>query len=659
MNLKSRLTIIFSLLTAVILLISSFVGYYYAKDLVINGMQEEMKANAGSHVNKLDGWLIGKAKILEITVGTLQSMAGDAEITVPMITGYKTVDKELSDVYFGSAEGKMVDGSGWTPPADYDPRARSWYKAAQQQGKLVFTDPYLDLVTKQMAVSVAMPLKNAAGQIRGIVAGDILLQTIVESIKNINLHGEGYAFLFDAKGLMLAHPDVELVSKNIFEEEKLKSLSAVVTNVLGKEQGFTKYNDNGKELLMVYRQVPSTGWTLGISVPEEVVYKPLATLKWLFALVAISAVLVVVAVTFVIVRRITKPVERLAGQVSMVAGGDLTVKAEVNGKDEIAALATGFNTMVHNLNDLIRRVQTSAEQVAASSEELTATSEQSAQAANQVATSIAEVAAGATEQMGAADETSAVMEQMSAGIQQVAANANQVAAQSALTADKAQNGGKAVEKAVSQMSQIESAVNTSAQVVAKLGDRSKEIGQIVDTISGIAGQTNLLALNAAIEAARAGEQGRGFAVVAEEVRKLAEQSQEAAKKIAELIGEIQTDTEKAVVAMQDGTREVETGADVVKAAGGAFGEIAELVQQVSGQVKEISAAIQQLAAGSRQIAGAVRTIDNRSKKTADQSQSVSAATEEQLASMEEIAASSQALAQLAQDLQAVVSQFRI
>jgi methyl-accepting chemotaxis protein len=270
-------------------------------------------------------------------------------------------------------------------------------------------------------------------------------------------------------------------------------------------------------------------------------------------------------------RRISRPVNQLAEVAQKVASGDLTQQVKAYSQDEIGQLASAFNTMVIQLKTLIRQINTNAEQLAASSEELTASSEQSAQAANQIATSITDVAAGATEQMSAANETSAVVQQMSAGIQQMAASANQVAAQSSQAADKAKDGGAAVEKAVSQMAQIENTVNNSAAVVAKLGERSKEIGQIVDTISGIAGQTNLLALNAAIEAARAGEQGRGFAVVAEEVRKLAEQSQEAAKKIAELIGEIQGDTDKAVVAMNDGTREVKTGAEVVNAAGIAFG----------------------------------------------------------------------------------------
>lgn len=362
---------------------------------------------------------------------------------------------------------------------------------------------------------------------------------------------------------------------------------------------------------------------------------------------------------FFAARSIARPVNQLAAVAKKLADGDLTHQVQVDRQDEIGQLAASFNAMVVALTGLIRKIHSNAQQLAASSEELTASAQQSATAANQIANSITGVANGATEQMGAVTESSAIIQQMSASIQEVAANANQVAAQSAQATDKAKAGGQAVEKVVAQMNQIEQTVNTSADVVIKLGERSKEIGQIVDAISGIAGQTNLLALNAAIEAARAGEQGRGFAVVAEEVRKLAEQSQEAAKKIAALIGEIQGETDRAVVVMNEGTREVKTGAQVVNAAGGSFQEIMDLVAQVSGQMEGISAAIEQMATGSQQIVGSVKSIDDLSKKSAGEAQTVSAATEEQLASMEEIASSSQALAKLAQDLQGSVDKFRI
>jgi methyl-accepting chemotaxis protein len=374
---------------------------------------------------------------------------------------------------------------------------------------------------------------------------------------------------------------------------------------------------------------------------------------------AVLAAILGILIGLLAARKISQMVNQLVESVQKIAQGDLTEQVKVTSQDEIGQLATAFNNMTMQLKNLVKQISVNAEQVAASSEELTANSEQSAQASNQVAASITEMVAGATAQTEAVNQTAAVVEKMSAGIQQIAANANQLTNHSIHAADKAKNGDQAVEKAIQQMNKIENTVNSSATVVAKLGEQSKEIGQIVDTISGIAGQTNLLALNAAIEAARAGEQGRGFAVVAEEVRKLAEQSQEAAKKIAELIEKIQGDTDKAVIAMNEGTHEVKTGAEVVNAAGVAFREIINVVGQVSDQIKEISAAIQQMAAGGQQIVDSVQKIDDLSRKSTVEAQGVSAATEEQLASMEEIASSSQALAKLAQDLQTMVFKFKV
>jgi len=366
------------------------------------------------------------------------------------------------------------------------------------------------------------------------------------------------------------------------------------------------------------------------------------------------------ALGWTIARAITRPLQAMVNLCHELAKGNFVeTERRVKQKDEVGQLADALVEMRRNVRNVLKQVNESAEQVAASSQELTASSEQSSQAVNQVAAAISGVAEGATKQLTAANDASAVVEQMSAGIQQIAANTNQVATHSAQAADRAKEGDDSVSKAVNQMVSIEQTVNHSAKVVAKLGERSKEIGQIVNTISGIAGQTNLLALNAAIEAARAGEQGRGFAVVAEEVRKLAEQSQDAAKQIANLIGEIQGDTDKAVVAMDEGTREVKVGSEVVTAAGQAFKEITGLILQVSDQVREISAAIQQMASGTQQIVTSVKEIDSLSKTAAGETQNVSAATEEQSASIEEIASSSQALAKLAQDLQVAVNNFRI
>lgn len=376
--------------------------------------------------------------------------------------------------------------------------------------------------------------------------------------------------------------------------------------------------------------------------------------------VTLLAIVLALTIGWFIAKMIADPLVRLVGTIREVAQGNLSIgRLDIVSKDEIGQLASEFNIMTENLRNLVKQVTQTTEQVASSSEELTASAEQSAQATSQVAEAIAEVAAGATKQVSAVESATSVVEQMSAGIQQVAANANAVAGMAGKATGAASQGDKAVDVAMNQMKSIEKSVSSSAQVVTKLGERSKEIGQIVDAISGIAGQTNLLALNAAIEAARAGEQGRGFAVVAEEVRKLAEQSQEAAKQISGLISDIQNETSSAVAAMNEGSREVKVGSEVVNTAGRAFKEIVLLIEEVSSQIREISAAIQQMASGSQQIVASVRGIDRISKDAAGQTQTVSAATEEQSASMEEIAASSQALAKMAEELQRAVRKFKV
>lgn len=382
--------------------------------------------------------------------------------------------------------------------------------------------------------------------------------------------------------------------------------------------------------------------------------------QWLLLCVNLLIAIVAGAFGIVLSRSISKPLKVITEAAKEVAQGNLansTTAAKTS--DEIGQLSDAFVQMRANLRNLVTQIASTTEQVAASSEELTAGAEQSAQATGQVAETIAEVAQGTAEQVSTVEGAVAIVEQMSVGIQQIAANTTSMAVMADKAAHAAQQGDSAVVTAVTQMTSIEETVFQSAQVVGRLGDRSKEIGQIVDTISGLASQTNLLALNAAIEAARAGEQGSGFAVVAEEVRRLAEQSQEAAKQIAGLITEIQIDTNQAVVAMDTGTQEVKVGAEVISSAGNVFKDIVLVVKELSEQVKEISGSIQHMASGSEQIVVAVQDIGKISRETAAQTQTVSAATEEQSAAMEEIAASSQALARLAENLQSMVFKFKL
>ncbi len=655
-SIQTKLTVFILLIFLVAMGTLGGLNYWKARSIIIDNMSSDIAEKVKNSSGNICDWLEARKAEMLIMAADPLVQSGNFEVIAPFLLNVAQTNKVYDSIGYIKPDGTYINSLG----SQGSLSEREYFRRAIK-GETVISDPVISKTTGRPITVVAIPVKKD-GKVSGVIYGSINMEGLSKKVLDIKVGQTGYAYVLQADGLIIIHPDKEIAMKaNAIKDEKLpQALRSVNERIVKGEIGLGNYDYANTNKMVAFAPVPGVKWFLAINVPTAEISGAVSALTTI-SITTIIVVLVLTALVIVwIARRIAKPIQALETAANRIAEGDISqTKLEIVSNDEIGRLGQSFEQMVQNLRNLIQKIHGATEQVAASSQELTATSEQSAQAANQIATSITDVAAGASEQMDVANDTTAVVQQMSSSIQQMAASANQLADCSSQAAEKAKTGDKALEQAVVQMGQIQTTVTASASVVAKLGERSKEIGQIVDTISGIAGQTNLLALNAAIEAARAGEQGRGFAVVADEVRKLAEQSQDAAKRIAELIGEIQGDTDKAVVAMENGTKEVKTGAEVVNHAGAVFREIAGLVTEVSSQVTEISATMQQMAAGSEQIVGSVKKIDSLGKKSADESQSVSAAAEEQLASMEEIASSSHALAKLAQDLQTEVTKFKL
>ncbi len=388
-----------------------------------------------------------------------------------------------------------------------------------------------------------------------------------------------------------------------------------------------------------------------------------AEVKFIIQLLMILGSIAMLSGIFIAIymgRIISKPVKIVAQSAKKIASGDLTVEnIQVKNRDEIGDLANSFNQMAKSLREMIKKVEKNAEQVAASAEELTASAEQTSKAVEHVAESTQEVAAGMDKQVQNVEETSQTINEMSVGIQQIANNAQIVSSSAMDASEKASEGGRLLKTAVRQMHTINKTVDGLSKVVGELGERSKEINQIIAVITDIASQTNLLALNAAIEAARAGEHGRGFAVVAEEVRKLAEQSAQSAKQIYQLISTIQEETNLTVQSMDAAKGEVLSGIDVVNTAGNSFAQIERSINNVTVQIQEVSSAVQQMAASSEQIVQSMKMITQISESSSAQTMAVSSATEEQLASMEEITSAANSLTKMAEALQSLIEKFKI
>jgi methyl-accepting chemotaxis protein len=381
--------------------------------------------------------------------------------------------------------------------------------------------------------------------------------------------------------------------------------------------------------------------------------------------VVLLALLIVLIVSIFITNLIAKPIKIFEKYIKKVADGDLsieTLEKESNVKiykDEIGNLVHSIINMRQNLWELLMKVSEASEQIAASSEELNANAEESSKGIEETAKAVNAIADGIEIQLNTVMDTSEVIQQMSGGTQQVAANTTDTARVAGKALEATSEGGKAINTTKEQMNNIEKIVSKLDVVIKILGDRSNEIGQIIEAISGIAEQTNLLALNAAIEAARAGEQGKGFAVVADEVRTLAESSKESTAKISALIRQIQNDTDNAVLAMHEGTTQVRIGREVVDKAGQSFEDISKLVQEITKQIQEVATASESIADGSQQVVSSMDKVDEISKDVSGQSQTINSSVEEQTAAMHEIANSSEVLSKIAESLVTEISKFKL
>lgn len=339
--------------------------------------------------------------------------------------------------------------------------------------------------------------------------------------------------------------------------------------------------------------------------------------------------------------------------------GNFTKTLVTDSEDEIGNLTESYNAMKTNLADIIGQVRYASEQVAASSEELMASAYQTTDAINQATHSLNQVASGAETMVNGAKESARAMEELALGVQRIAESSSIVSEESTQAANESERGNETVQKAVSQMNSIELSVNDSAALAKQLGERSQTIGKIAELITSISSQINLLALNAAIEAARAGEHGRGFAVVATEVRKLAEQSADAAKQIDELIKGIQGDSQQSVYAMDRVIREVQSGKELVNDAGKTFQMILHAIQHVAYKIQEVSAITEEISASSEEIAASVDETARISEESSRNTQNIAASSEEQLASMDNISLSADSLSKMAQELEQLIFKFKI
>ncbi|MFD2680716.1 methyl-accepting chemotaxis protein [Bacillus seohaeanensis] len=442
-------------------------------------------------------------------------------------------------------------------------------------------------------------------------------------------------------------------------------VSEEVSNVVLKngKNFYGEANAAGNIYQAAYMPIKSAdGETIGIlyvGASQAIIDSILSGILMKFLIILV----VVIGVSFLIVywftRRIKQRLTTIVRALELAGQGDFTSEIEDQVGDELSTLSLSFNRMAKDLKSMMNEVAFTSEQVASASEQLNASAEQTSKATETITESIQQVANGAEHSTISVQESAVALEEVTKGVQSIADNASSISEVSSQATQKAKDGGEFVDRTVKQITAISRSVNESGEVIKSLDKRSREIGEITKVISGIAEQTNLLALNAAIEAARAGEHGKGFAVVADEVRKLAEQSQLSSSQISNLIGEIQQDMVRSNKSMEHVTIDVKDGLTIVQRTESSFKEILEFMEELSEQIQDMAATAEEISASTEEVGASVLGITKVSTDTSMHSQNVAASAEEQLASMEEISASSNSLSSLAEDLQKLISKFKV
>lgn len=665
-NIKTKVIIYMCSLCIGVLALLAVVSYYVSHDIVVKETGNKMTITAQKYSEVVNGWLEGRGKVLnEISNGIGDYSDSKKSDVLEYLKNRMKSNSELSDLYIGINTGELIDGSGWTPPSDYDATKRDWYKNAITKKGITYT-PYYDLVTKKLVVSISMPIVKD-GKIIGAVGEDIKMDSIVSMIEKAVPVANSYGYLIDENKNVLVYPG------SIFkaDKDKFKTLSSVMNgkylNIASESSNnsFAELKDyDNVNRYFITSKVKISNWSIGFAVPVSEFDKSLNKLIYYFVFALIVCLIVSLLVALVIGKKIADPIVVVTKSVNELNKLNLNIKDEklnkvAKNKDEIGSIAKAVLNLSVTFSEVIKELKTHSENISEHSKGVSEALNENVKSIDEISKTMEELAKGSVVQADKSGVGVQKLNELSDTMNLVVTSAEELQKHSEAAKSSNNNGVEAVKLLVAKLEDSNNAFIKVEDKINNLSEKSESISHIIGIIGEIAAQTNLLALNAAIEAARAGENGKGFAVVAEEIRKLSDATSSEVNNISDVISKIQAEIKDTKLSIEYSSN---MNKDANESMGGlkdSFASIENSVENMIGNINELSLKVNDINLNKKVAIEAIEEISAVSQESAAGNEEVAAAVEEQNSVVENIYLSTKELKSISEELEKIVSKFKV
>lgn len=663
MGIKAKLIMMFVILITIPLVALGTFSYIKS----VNILEENLKTSSLQFVKQtedsINNFLSGYEKGIMYMANdpNVQQVLSHPDSTQWMMNsfrGYIKSHAEVKNIYFGTKNKDMHIYPYTTLPSGFDPTSRPWYKDAVAKKGLVWTEPYIDTDTNELVISAAMPVFNSYNNkdFVGVVAIDLSLDTLSKKINEIEVGKNGYPVLLDKNKNTITHKNPELIGQAVPIDE--------INNAIDeKDQGSVDYEweENGVmvEKFGVFTKIDGLDWTILVTMYVNEIAEDASSVLYTTLLFGIASLVIAIVISLLFSGSLTKHMSKLLGNMELIKQGDFRVRNDIKTKDEFGRLADGFNIMIEEVGKLIKNVQELSGEVTMAAQSVAATSEETSASAEEVSRTVEEIATGATEQASESEKGAALTAELAKNFVELT-NSTEDMISSAHEVFEANQAGVNVMKELHEKTRLnDDATSKIENAIIELDEKTKHIGNILETISSISEQTNLLALNASIEAARAGEHGKGFAVVADEIRKLAEDSRDAADEIKEIVINIQKDSDNTVEIMKEVKERSVEQSHAVGEVNSSFEVISGSINKISNKIDSIGEFVTVMNREKDAIVSSIENISAVSEETAAASEEVSASMQQQSMAVEEVARAAEKLNELSLQLNNEIEKFKI